>query len=169
MKNSKFVKRSHLQFILIAFLAIMIGGCATIKLVADYDEKIDTGVTELHKQLEEFLVKLKSKTGTPEGSYEANKKFYDDVKVTISSLRVRADATQRNSLTVKMFDKLLNNINRLESDHKEGITKDEIPLYRGGFNSQFTAILTFELAKKRGQKTDEKAATVPATKVNKSN
>jgi hypothetical protein len=35
--------------------------------------------------------------------------------------------------------------------------------FDGGLNSQFTAILTFELAKKRGEKVDDAKAQNPAT------
>jgi len=147
---------------LVAFALFALAGC-TVKLVADYDEQIDKGVTELQKDTEAFLVKLESNAGTPAAEYKANRKFYDDAKVAISSLRVRADAIQRNSLTVRMLDHLQNNMDRLAHDHAEGIGKEEIALYRGGFNSQFTAILTFELAKKRGQQPSDSDAAAPAT------
>jgi len=166
MRKIKNVRWYEFKFILAVLLATMIGGCATIKLVADYDEKIDVGVTELHKLTEEFFIKLESTAKEDNDKVEAytsNKEFYEDAKLKISTIRLRADSIQRNSLTVRMLDKLLNNINRLESDHDEGITKGELPAYRGGLTSQFTAILTFELAKKRGQKADENAATTPAT------
>ena len=58
--------------------------------------------------------------------YASTKEYYDNAKVEISSLRVRADATERNSLTVKMLDKLMNNIKRLEEAHEEGITAEEV-------------------------------------------
>lgn len=144
-------------------LALSLSGCSGIKLVADYDENMDRGVTELHKLTEELLVKLESASGTAAATYENNRDFYADAKVKISTLRLRADAISRNSLTVKMLDKLRNNIYRLEADHKEGISATEIPLYRGGLNSQFTAILTFELAKKRGEKPNEGKAAAPPT------
>jgi hypothetical protein len=152
-------------------LIIATSGCATVKLVADYDEQIDKGTTALQKDFETFLVKLESSASAhdkPVESYDKNKQFYADAKVAISSLRVRADATERNSLTVRMFDGLRNNLDRFEIAHysKEGINPDEIKKsFRGGFNSQFTAILTFELAKKRGEKPDEAKANAAATPV----
>lgn len=164
MNKSHCIRGNNLHFLLIFFMMASATGCFGIKLIADYDEKTDKGVSALHRKTEEFLLKLESEAGKPEVSYDNSKKFYEEAKVEISSLRVRADAIHRNSFTVQMLDKLLTNINRLESDHKEGITKDEIPLYRGGFNSQFTAILTFEIAKKRGEKPDKKAASAPPTK-----
>jgi len=146
-------------------LAFALTGCASVKLVGDYDEQIDKGVTALQKDTETFLVKLESVPGDKLDGYEKNKTFYGETKVTISSLRLRADATERNSLTVQMLDKLQNNMSRFERDHNssEGIKKVELPIYRGGFNSQFTAIMTFELAKKRGEKPDTTKAAAPPT------
>jgi len=134
-------------------------GCASIRLVGDYDQQIDEGVTALQRQTEAFLVKLESVDGNMVAPYESNKAFYGEAKVAISSLRIRADATERNSLTVQMLDKLQTNLDRFKNDHEHGIAKGEMHLYRGAFNSQFTAILTFELAKRRGESPDpEKAA-----------
>lgn len=167
MKHVKLFGKGYVYLILSALIMVAFTGCSSIKLVADYDENIDKGISSLQKKTEKLLLTLESKEGKVEASYNNNKEFYEEAKIEISSLRIRADAIHRNSLTVRMLDKLLNNIKRLESDHEEGITKDEVPLYRGGFNSQFTAILTFELAKKRGDTPDEKKASVPPTETAK--
>ena len=153
---------------LAAFLiAITLGGCSTIKLVGDYDEQIDKGVTQLQKDVETFLVKLEATAEKPADkveSYDKNKKFYEDAKVALSGLRVRADSMERNSITVRMLDRLSNNISWLERMHRDGLAKAEIDRsIRGGMNSQFTAILTFELAKKRGEKVDDAKAQSPTT------
>jgi len=148
----------------------VVTGCASVKLVGDYDKQIDEGVTSLQKDTESLLVTLEDsakKDDDKVAGYEQHKEFYSKAKIQISGLRVRADAAERNSLTVRMLDKLRKNIERFEEAHKspEGIKKAEInELFRPGFNTQFTAILTFELAKKRGEKPDEKKATAPATK-----
>jgi hypothetical protein len=141
-------------------------GCTPIKLVSDYDDVIDKGVSAVQRDTETFLVKLESSPGderAPVAGYEANVPFYRDMKVSVSALRVRADATDRNSLTVQMLDKFQSNMNAFEAAHKEGMKKYEVPYFRGGFNSQITAILTFELAKKRGEKPDSVKAAAPPT------
>jgi hypothetical protein len=145
--------------------ALALAGCASVRLAGDYDEQIDKGVTALQRDTEAFFVKLDAAPGDKAAPYRPNRAFYGAAKVAISSLRLRADATERNSLTVQMLDKLQGNFDRLQADHKEGITKVELPLYLGGLNSQFTAILTYELAKKRGQTPDaaRAAAAAPAT------
>ncbi len=150
---------------LLCLTVALLAGCTSIKQVSEYDEQTDKGITALQKDTEAFLVKLESAPGSKLDEYEKNKAFYGEAKVAISSLRIRADAIERNSLTVRMLDSLQRNLNRFEADHasKEGISKQELPLYRGGFNSQFTAILTYELAKRRGEKPDAAKANAAAT------
>lgn len=155
------IRKIYLSIIFL--LALMLSGCTTIKLVGDYDEQIDRGITALQKDMETFFVKLEEFDGEMVAPYNGNNYFYGKTKVAISSLRIRADAMERNSITVRMLDRLQANFNELAVDHKEGIHKKELPLYRGGFNSQFTAILTFELAKKRGEKPDAEKAMTAAT------
>lgn len=155
----KLTKYQKIGFIFI--LSILFSSCSSIKLVGDYDEKIDTGITALQKTMETHMLAIQEKGA----KYSSSRAFYEKSKVEISSLRIRADATERNSLTVKMLDKLAKNISRLETAHKTGIDPAEVPLFRGGFNSQFTAILTFELAKKRGEKPDPEKAIVKPTPV----
>lgn len=165
--------KSHLSaghWIVLLAAVLVIAGCSTIKLVADYDEQIDTGTTALQKAVETFIVKLESTAARPDDKvapYEdKDKQFYLDAKVAISGLRLRADATERNSLTVRAFDKLGKNIDRLEEMHRsqEGLKRSELAkLIRPGLTQQFTAILTFELAKRRGEKPDESKSTAVPT------
>jgi hypothetical protein len=167
MKNKKLFPVFIWVYFSAFLLTFSITGCSTVKLVGDYDEQIDKGITLLQKEVETFLVKLEATAVKPSDtveSYDKNKQFYDNAKVEISSLRVRADAIERNSITVRMLDRLSNSIFRLEQMHREGIKKDEIDQsIRGALNSEFTAILTFELAKKRGKKITDAKALSPAT------
>ena len=155
------------RWLICVLIVLTITGCSTIKIVGDYDEQIDKGTAALQKDVETYLVKLESSAEKPEdkvSSYVNNKQFYSDSRVAISGLRLRADATERNSLTVRAFDKLNANLDVFESMHKEGITRTEITkLIRPGFTQQFTAILTFEIAKRRGEKPDESKATAAST------
>ena len=157
------MKIKKIYLFISVILALILSGCATIKLVGDYDEQTDRGITVLQKDMETFFIKLEDFDGEMAAPYHKNNYFYGKAKVAISSLRIRADAMERNSITVRMLDRLQNNFNEFAIDHKEGIHKKELPLYLGGFNSQFTAILTFELAKKRGEKPDSEKAMIAAT------
>lgn len=157
------MKIRQLYLAAVFLLALLLSGCSSIRLVGDYDAQTDKGITALQKDMEVFFVTLESADGLMAAPYAASKGFYGQTKVAISSLRIRADALERNSLSVRMLDKLQNNFDRLAADHREGISKRELPLYRGGLNSQFTSLLTFELAKRRGQNPDDARALAPAT------
>lgn len=87
----------YLQFSLfkrcLVYLLIIIAasGCATIKLVGDYDEQIDNGTTAFQKDVETFLVNLESSAAKPEdmvAAYADNKHFYADSRVTLIGLRL---------------------------------------------------------------------------------
>jgi hypothetical protein len=165
MRNHSWSVRIDVARIWLVAIAIgLLAGCTTIRLVGDYDKEIDDGVTALQRKTETHLIKISAVPGPRAAPYKGTENFYQVTKVEVSSLRVRADSTSRNSLTVRMLDRLQNNYERLERMHKEGLTVAEIPDLRGALNSQFTAILTFELAKRRGDTPDEAKALLPATK-----
>jgi hypothetical protein len=154
------------RMVLAMLFILVTTGCSTIKLVGDYDEEIDKGATALHKAVETHFVKLAGtakKDDDPVDTIDKYKQFYLDSKVATAALRIRADATERNSLTVRMIDKIITNLGRLEEMHTEGIKRGELPPLKGGLTTQFTALLTFELAKKRGEKPDEAKSKAPAT------
>lgn len=148
---------------LVAFTLWFLSGCADIRIIGAYDKQIDDGVTALQMRTESHLLKLTSGPGSNVSPYSENENFYGEAKVAISSLRVRADATSRNSLTVRQLDTLQTNLDLFQEMHRQGLSKAEIPDLRGGFNSHFTAILTFELAKRRTQTPNEESALEPAT------
>lgn len=113
---------------LAAMVLGLLAGCTNIRLVGDYDKAMDDGVTALQKKTESHLVRVSAVPGPKAAPYKGTESFYQDARVEISSLRVRADSTARNSLTVRMLDKLQNNYDRLERMHKEGLTVAEIPV-----------------------------------------
>ena len=124
-------------------------GCTSVQLVADYNKKIDDGVTELQKQTDTFLVKLERH---PE-PYSKHTAFYDDAKVQLSLLKTRADAIALNSLTSRQIDELQESFTELETNDKQGnLPTATIPTVQDALDRQFTAILKLEEAKKRGAK-----------------
>lgn len=136
----------------------LLSGCAlqAIQLVSSYDEKTDVAVTDLQRKLESFFVKLEGLKVPPACGHEANKTFYDESKVDVSAIQVRAAAVPQNETTIEQVELLSKNLGLLEQLHEmKGKTRclssDEIKPLRQAFTSSLTAILKFELAKKRGQ------------------
>jgi hypothetical protein len=131
-------------------LAIGIAGCVSVRLVADYDPEIDQSVSELQRKCETFLTFLERNAGKAEAQYDANKEFYDEVRIDLSAIHVRAAAIPKNDITLRQLDLLRDSLDNLEELHKMGLTRKQIEPLRSAFNSSFTAILKLELAKKRG-------------------
>jgi hypothetical protein len=130
-------------------------GC-TIKLISSYDEQTDKNITALQKSVEAFLVKFANNATWPECNYAHHKSFYEDTKIEISSIKVRADAIPENSITSEQIDLLRKNLKDIEQLHiskernKTCLSDEEIEPIREGLNSSFTGILKLEIAKKRG-------------------
>ena len=124
-------------------------GCTTVHLIADYDKKMDDWLTALQKKTEAFLVQLDRVAETPDADYTRHIDFYDQVKVDLSALKVRADALAANSHTSRQIDLLQESFRQLETQHQRGVKRALIESLRASFNSQFTAILKLEIAKQR--------------------
>lgn len=124
-------------------------GCGPVTLIAPYDQKIDDGVTNLQKSTAEFFTKIERQGGSNREDYKNHTKFYDDAKVTLSGLSVRANAFTNNNLTTAQLVVLNEQFSDLEQTHmKIGISKEAVPEYEKALNRTFTAILTLEIAKK---------------------
>jgi len=117
--------------------------------MAEYDRRIDDGITELQKKTEGFLIKMERTAETPEGAYTKHIDFYDGVKVDLSALKVRADAIALNDLTSQQVGYLQDSFRKLEEQHKKGLKAVMIESIRQSFHTQFTTILKLEVAKKR--------------------
>ena len=122
-----------------------------VKLIAEHDEKIDKAITTLHRKTENFLIQAQQNIGSSDWKYQNKREFYNDVKVDISAIQVRAKAFPKNEITIQQINLLLENIKTLETLHKEGnLSKPVIENIRISFNASFTAILKLEIAKKKG-------------------
>lgn len=148
--NTQF-SHSFLYFIT-TVLIFAVTGCS-VKFVADYDEVTDKSVTELQREVEGFLVDIQRKVGTDRAAYSNHSEFYDEVRVDLSAISVRAAAREKNEITIEQLDLIQKNLDNLEKLHELGFSSaEEIEPLRKAFNASFTAILKFELAKKRGEK-----------------
>ena len=143
-------------FNLLLLIVVIFTGCTSIKFVADYDEEIDRGITSFQKKMEFHLIKLERNIGKEDARYESSIDFYDQIKVDLSALKVRAAALPQNDITLQQLDLIIENVNLLEKLHKLGISSNDIEPLRNAFNISTTAILKFELAKKRGIKNENK-------------
>ena len=141
----------YLVPLVVSLMLLALSGCASIKLIAEYDEQTDVAVTQIQRKMEQFLVSLERSVGKDEATYDRNTKFYDEVKIDLSAIRVRAAAIPDNDISIQQLGLLSDNLGILEKIHKLGISVNDIPPIRTAFNVSCTAILKLELAKKRGK------------------
>lgn len=133
-------------------LVLVMSGC-TVKLISDYDSSTDKAVTALQKKTETHLIALENAEGPPECRIEKHRKFYDEAKVDVSAIAVRAAAIPQNERTIEMAQLLADSLEKLEELHEIScLNEDQIKTLRSSFNSSFIAILKLELAKRRGDK-----------------
>ena len=102
-----------------------------------------------------FLVGLERNLDRPAGAYSQDERFYDEARVDVRAIQVRAAAQTANERTIEQLALLAKNLDALEALHREGFeTAAEFDPLRRGFEATFTAILKLELAKKRGDAGD---------------
>lgn len=91
--------RARIAAIFVA-AGMALSGCA-IQLISKYDEATDKAVTALQKKIEAHLVALEAVQGLPECKYEKHKQFYEEARVDISAITVRAAAIPKNEITTQ--------------------------------------------------------------------
>jgi len=149
MTLQRFRQNSIAIFALYFVLVTGFLGCSSIQLIAPFDQKIDDGVTALQKATADFFTSIERQGGSKPEDYKNHATFYDDTKVALSGLIVRAKAISQNSLTAKELDNLSTQYRTLEmQDQQFGINQALIPQLESAYDRSFTALLTLEVAKK---------------------
>ena len=146
----------------------LLSGCLPVKLIGDYDEKIDQGVSGLQKKVEVVLSKIERSAKNPSASFSESD--YAELKQDLNVLITRASSWDKNELTVKQLYTLGYALldkpslapedlklpapikdQSLEKRHqsKEAFGVEDIRDLRDILTVNFRAILKLELAKKR--------------------
>lgn len=133
-------------FALLAFIA----GCTGCATTAGYDPDFERDLTVLRDQVDAFLAQLETTAGTADGAYTRHEAFYAGLWVSFDALRQRAEASPVNGTTVTALAALGENLQRLESLHRQGLTKAEVPVLRKILCPQFDALCQLETAKGKG-------------------
>lgn len=96
------------RFILLA-LVLFVSGCTGIKLVSDYDEVIDVGITEFAEQFNTHVKNMADFAGTPEGTYEDNVATYNALEAKLDVMIARASSASQGmgcKLEQEVFDRV---------------------------------------------------------------
>lgn len=179
MKGRTFlILRTSFSLVLILILVVALSGC-TITLLAPYDETTEKEATNLQRQIDAFITTLIYEGGdTPvEPTASARKEWeekrraaldyakfqkeYENINVTLRSLKIRTEAISQNKETTEQIGYIMKNFKMLQ-DHHMKYSKGEVSSFSNSYlrnardiiNTQFKSLLSLEIAKKRGGKVD---------------
>jgi len=129
-------------------ILLALGGCSLVT-ISPYDSSADKAITKLHKRTAEFFAETAKATDEPGCGYSHHLPFYQNSKVSMSSLLVRARAMADNSLTVSQLELLSSSYENLAQLHRlDCFTLVQVSELWASFDASFSAILRLELAKK---------------------
>lgn len=138
---------------MLAIVALSVTAC-TVKLIGDYDDAIDKGVTDVQQRAELYFAKLRS---TPDTPYDQS--FYDDISSRLTVLQSRADSLPEYSIISQQIGnmkKQFDDFRKLDKITPRPIHGDVVTPAESAVTVSVESILKLELALKRG-------ATPPAT------
>jgi len=136
---------------LVLAILLALGGCSLVA-TSPYDSSADKAITKLHKQTAEFFAESAKAADEPGCGYSHHLPFYQNSKVSMSSLLVRARAMADNNLTVSQLELLSSSYVNLAQLHQLGcFTPPQVNELWVSFDASFSAILKLELAKKYGR------------------
>lgn len=133
----------------LAIAALFLAGCA-VRLIGDYDDKIDTGVTEVHEKAELYFAKLRSDPMMP---YDQS--FYDDISARLAVLKTRAASLQKYEIITEQIGNLktqFDTFQKLDRASKRPFPSVVVTDAESAISVSVESILKLELALKRGAK-----------------
>ena len=127
-------------------------GCSSIRLISDYDETTDNLTTEIQQKISQVFVKIERNIGTSKAEYSNFIDQYDDIRVLVNTIEVRANSIDKNKIVqdqVKEIISMLDNLEKLHMLKFNGLK--ELTSLKDGFNRAFSAIIKLQTGLKRGK------------------
>lgn len=127
---------------------LLLCGCTSIKLVSDYDEVIDKGITEFAEQLNTHVKNMGDLAGKPDGTYDSNLKTYNALDSKLDVMIARASAASEGKgckLEKKIFKRvklLLKDNIPVEINSSDTVSKGD----SGGCNERLLVLVKNQLS-----------------------
>lgn len=127
-------------------LCLALSGCA-VKLIGDYDDVIDRGVTDFQQAAATYLSRLETQPNTP-----YSQAFYDDAHGRLAALRSRAAASFKKDILVQQIDALRRTVDDLQKGDQAGrpMPLAFVTIAQSTIAVHVESILKLELALRRG-------------------
>jgi len=139
-------------------IAAGLSGC-TAKLIGDYDDTFDQGITAVEQKTELYIAKLQSTPNTP-----FDQSFYDDITSRLAVLKTRAAALPKYDILIQQLANLqsqMADFQKLDQTSPRPISAAIVNDAKTELEVSFESILKLELALKRTGTTPS-AAMAPA-------
>jgi hypothetical protein len=123
--------------------------CTAVRLIGDYDEIIDTGVTTFHQSAEVYFTKLQSNPSTP-----FDQSVYDDLYARLAVLQARAASLPKYGIIatqIANMKKQVDDFAKLDKMSPRPVANSVITGSESGITGSVESILKLELMLKRGE------------------
>lgn len=123
---------------LLLFVAVvLLASCAgnTVK-----DPAFGTDLAALQQKVDAFLANLETVAGTTDGDFAGHAAFYPEVREEVASLQRRAANIPGNAAILAGLAGIAENLQHLESLHRQGVSPAEVPVLRNLLGVQFNAL-----------------------------
>lgn len=129
-----------------------------VTLLSAYDEVTDQTLSEMQQSTTTFFVKHEADPTSTELAYTKVQPFYEGLRVKSRTIRIRNNAIEKNKIMINMLDLLDENINLMDSLHKQKsnglLSKGDVTLLKSAFETQYTALFKFIMALKARAKAE---------------
>jgi hypothetical protein len=138
--------------IVLLFTSVLTTVGCSVRLISDYDDVLDKDVTALQQSTETFLNQLDTEVGTPAAAYSANGDFYVKTNASLRTMATRAASQPQSKIVVGQVQALQKTFDDMQQLHQLngaiGLSSANITNTRSALESEFTSILTLQLALK---------------------
>ncbi len=166
MKGMTLSRKKVLTYWVAMLCAILLAGCAEVKLISDYDEVTDKSLTTIQQKTDDFIETLIAQSGTKKAAFSRHQDFYRDIDQQLRHLEFRVNAIPGNGKTIDLFKKVrlvilgegkctaegnsLRDLHCMPANRSKGPSAIALAISRFNINQAISAALSLELAKKQG-------------------
>ncbi|MDP1991493.1 MAG: hypothetical protein Q8K00_10770 [Syntrophales bacterium] len=159
-------KAQIVRMLVVAWIALLLSGCMTMRLISDYDEPTDKALTAIQHAADDFITKLVADAPSEQNGFDRHKQFYADIDQQLRRLEFRVMSIPKNSQTVTLVGNVrtallgegkctaegnsLRDLHCIPENLAKGPSKTALQIAQRYINQTIGAALALELAKKQG-------------------
>ena len=166
MNRMSLSREQVLKYWVAMLCAILLAGCAEVRLISDYDKATDESLTTIQQKTDDFIETLMTQSTTNKAAFSKHQAFYRDIDQQLRRLEFRANAIPHNEKTVDLVKKVrlvilgegkctaegtsLRDLHCMPANKVKGPSATALAICRLNVNQTISAALSLEVAKKQG-------------------